>query len=240
MARKLRKDLTQPGDMPKGWGKANEREAYNTRLTQRAAEEEMNRRVIRRQELADALSVPQAARNEFTRGIGDAVVDAEAYLKSPQARQHAAYAAVAGGVASLGGTGAAYLGNRYEQQVDGLPTDPFSVVGRMASGGGPVLMGAVGTDPLAQARLNIQEAQRGLGSDAVLAAVVDDQLSAASQPQQSAFDQQVSAMVDARAQELQGTPIQKSDGSVAPMPYDTAIRLAQEEVGLQLRAEGIV
>ena len=85
----------------------------------------------------------------------------------------------------------------------------------------------------------MQEAQQTLGSDAVLAAVVEDQLVGQAQAEQ-VFEQQVSALVDARAAELQGTPIQKSDGSVAPMPYDTAIRLAQEEVALQLRAEGIV
>ena len=118
------------------------------------------------------------------------------------------------------------LGDYYDQVADGLSTDPLSVLGRSISNLG--VGGGVGTDPLASARLKVQEAQQQLGSDAVLAAVVEDQLVGQAQAEK-VFDQKVSALVDARAAELQGTPIQKSDGSLAPMGYETAIRLAQNE-----------
>ena len=70
--------------------------------------------------------------------------------------------------------------------------------------------------------------------------ILEQQQQAADDVEVNQFNQQVSQMVDKRAQELQSVPIQKSDGTVAPMGFDTAIRLAQEEVGLQLRAQGIV
>ena len=43
-------------------------------------------------------------------------------------------------------------------------------------------------------------------------------------------------MIDQRAQQLMGQPIQRSDGSVAPMPYDQAQRIATEQVNMELRA----
>ena len=46
----------------------------------------------------------------------------------------------------------------------------------------------------------------------------------------------VQGMIDQRAQQLMGQPIQKSDGSVAPMPYDQAQRIATEQVNMELRA----
>ena len=105
----------------------------------------------------------------------------------------------------------------------------------------------VGSDPLAQARNSVAQANALLGSERMLEAAALDQIDYMEQQQQATddvggnqFNQQVSQLVDARAQELQSVPIQKSDGTVAPMGFDTAIRLAQEEVGLQLRAQGIV
>ena len=105
----------------------------------------------------------------------------------------------------------------------------------------------VGTDPLAQARNSVAQANAALGSERMLEALTLDQIDYMDQQKQATgdvevnqFNEQVSQMVDARAQELQSMPIQKSDGTVAPMGFDTAIRLAQEEVNLQLRAEGIV
>jgi len=44
-------------------------------------------------------------------------------------------------------------------------------------------------------------------------------------------------MIDARAKQLMGIPIQKADGSVAPMGFDAAQRLATEQVHMQLRAQ---
>jgi len=43
-------------------------------------------------------------------------------------------------------------------------------------------------------------------------------------------------MIDSRASTLMQVPIQRADGSVAPMNYDTAMRLATEQVSMELRA----
>ena len=200
-----------------------------------------NRLVGARTRLLNDLHIPQALRNDFSRGIADNFVDGTYQNAANRAvnrgKSIAPYALAAGG-GTAGLMGAAGLAEAYYQQdSEGNSINPLAVLGRGISNFGGV--GSVGTDPLASARLNVQEAQQTLGSDAVLAAVVEDQLVGQAQAEQ-VFEQQVSALVDARAAELQGTPIQKSDGSVAPMPYDTAIRLAQEEVALQLRAEGVV
>lgn len=130
---------------------------------------------------------------------------------------------------------------------------PYAALGGIAAAGAGYAMNGgqqfagVGTDPLAQARNSVAKANALLGSERMLEAAALDQIDYMQQQQQAAddvevnqFNQQVSQMVDARAQELQSVPIQKSDGTVAPMGFDTAIRLAQEEVGLQLRAQGIV
>ena len=42
--------------------------------------------------------------------------------------------------------------------------------------------------------------------------------------------------IDARAQQLMSEPIQKSDGSVGPMGFDTAQRIATEQLAMELRA----
>ena len=42
-----------------------------------------------------------------------------------------------------------------------------------------------------------------------------------------------------RVAELRQTPIQKADGTVAPMTYDTAQRLALEQIGMELRTGGV-
>ena len=52
-----------------------------------------------------------------------------------------------------------------------------------------------------------------------------------------AFEGSVEGMIDARAKQLMGIPIQKADGSVAPMGFDAAQRLATEQAHMQLRAQ---
>ena len=49
----------------------------------------------------------------------------------------------------------------------------------------------------------------------------------------------VQQMIDTRAEQLRGIPIQKSDGSVTPMPFDTAQRIATEQVAMELRAGNV-
>ena len=46
----------------------------------------------------------------------------------------------------------------------------------------------------------------------------------------------VQQKIDARAAALMQQPIQRSDGTVMPMPYDQAQRIATEQVNMELRA----
>lgn len=243
MARQRIKNLTEPGSA--GWNPlSNKRRAYNENVSKRRAEEDINSRVDRRQEIAEALKIPGAMGNEFTRSVGDRYVDAERYVQSPEFARDSQMAALVGAGVLAAGTGAAYLGARNQQQVDYQPTDPFSVAGRMVSNlnvGQPV-----GTDVLAEARNKVSQARQLVGTEAMLEALTVDEVNQLRGEQEMAMTpmeiQQmadVQSMIDTRASQLMGTPIQKSDGSVAPMPYDTAQRLATEQVAMELRANQV-
>ncbi len=133
---------------------------------------------------------------------------------------------------------------------------PYAIGGGAAALGGAYAMGGlnggmnvgpVGVDPLAASRNKIAEANALLGSDRMLEAAALDQIDYMAEQAAGTdevavqqFNQQVSQLVDQRAAELRTTPILKSDGTSAPMPYDTSVRLAQEEVSMQLRAQGIL
>ena len=126
--------------------------------------------------------------------------------------------------------------------MDYQPTDPFSVAGRMVNNAGES-MGSVGLDPLAEARNKVSEARKIVGSEAMLEALTVDEIEQLRGEQEMAmtpmeYEQMagVQQMIDRRAEQLRGTPIQKSDGSVAPMPFDTAQRIATEQVAMELRA----
>ena len=236
MARKRITNLTDPGKQP-----LFNRAEYIRLSEQRRGEDENNRRVDRRQQMAEGLNIPEAMGNEFTRGVGDRVVDAESYLKSQQFQDHALAAAILGGGTLATAGAASYLGARNQQQKDYQPTDPFSVVGRMVNNGGTT--GAVGLDSLAEARNKVSEARRIVGSENMLEALAADEITQMRGEQEMAMTPadygqmaQVQQMIDQRAQQLMGQPIQKSDGSVAPMPFDTAQRLATEQVAMELRA----
>ena len=133
---------------------------------------------------------------------------------------------------------------------------PYAIGGGAAALGGAYAMGGlqgglsnspIGMDPLAASRNKIAEANALLGSERMLEAAALDQIdfmgeqaAASEEVAVQQFNQQVSQLVDQRAAELRQTPIMKSDGTSAPMPYDTSVRLAQEEVSMQLRAQGIL
>ena len=238
MARKRITNLTDPGKAP---GLFQSRKEYNQKMQQRMAEDEINRRVDRRRQMAEGVNIPEAMGNEFTRGVGDRVVDAESYLKSQQFEDHAIAAALLGGATGLGAGAVSYLGARNDQQMDYQPTDPFSVAGRMVNNVG--VSSSVGLDPLADARNKVSEARQIVGSEAVLEALTADEVAQLRGEQEMAmtpmeYEQMsgVQQMIDRRAEQLRGTPIQKSDGSVAPMPFDTAQRIATEQVAMELRA----
>ena len=203
-------------------------QANNERQQRNANKAENNQKVnLRESRLGtDATNVQQF--------LADRRIDAE------QAAPYAlAAGALAGGTALTGSARQAFN----DQQSAYQPTDFLSVAGRMVNNANGV--GAVGVDSLAEARNKVADARRIVGTEAMLEALAVDEIAqlrsenkAASKPMELQAELAVQAMIDERAELLMSQPIQKSDGSVAPMPYDTAQRLATEQVHMQLRAEG--
>ena len=143
------------------------------------------------------------------------------------------------------GAGAGVVGieglKAYSNQAnDYLPTDPLAIAGRMANNIGG--SGGIGLDPLAEARNNVAAARQIVGSENMLAALAEDEIAQLRGEQDIAMQPTeyaqfgVQQMIDQRVGELMQQPIQRSDGSVAPMPYDQAQRIATEQVNMELRA----
>jgi len=176
--------------------------------------------------------------------------NAEQYLMDRRidAEEFAPTALMAGG-AALGVAGIGGLANAYSQQAnDYLPTGPLAVTGRAISN--LYTDTPVGTDPLAEARNNVNAARNLVGSENMLAALADDEITqmrserelmeaAMSSPEDAAISRVTRDMVDNRARELMQTPIQYSDGSVRPMRYDEAVRHATEQVNMEMRANQV-
>ncbi|QNI53390.1 hypothetical protein SynBIOSE41_00858 [Synechococcus sp. BIOS-E4-1] len=219
-----------------------------------AAAEQIRRQNERVQGREDVMEyLPEFMKSDATRNVIDAVGDAQAQVR---AIPRGAY--LAAGITGTAGAVAA-LNAANQLMNEGYEPTPFRVASRSTGNfidgitGG--IAGGLGLDPLAKARANVQQMNESIGSPAVVRALVDDEVRAAEEAQSlefraqqraidqgpaNTFDSQVADLVNNRAQELMATPIQQSDGSVAPMDFDTAIRLAQQEVGMQLRAEGIL
>lgn len=144
---------------------------------------------------------------------------------------------VLGGVGSTVAT-AALLNAYNDQQQAGLDTGFLPTVGRatgnaiggigsMVSGIGT---GTVGQDPLAQARNNIRTSQEALASNRVLEAVVldaiDPQMQAQVEAEVAAMD--VETLIDAKANELMGTPYIDASGNTRYMsPQDAYSKALQ-------------
>jgi hypothetical protein len=152
--------------------------------------------------------------------------------------------AVAGAGLAAGGAGLmAYSDLKSEY----APADIGSVAGRAIKNvTGGFGTASVGVDPLMEARNNVAAARQLVGSENMLAALADDEITAlraeqdmSMTPTEFAQYSSVQQMIDNRAQQLQGTPTQRADGSVSPMPYDTAQRLASEQVAMELRANQV-
>ena len=153
------------------------------------------------------------------------------------------------GAGTLGIAGICGLANAYSQQTnDYLPNDPFAVTGRAISN--LYTATPVGTDPLAEARNNVNTARNLVGSENMLAALAEGEITqmrserelmeaAMSSPEDTAISRVTRDMVDSRAKELMQTPIQYSDGSVRPMRYDEAVRHATEQVNMEMRANQV-
>ena len=168
--------------------------------------------------------------------ITDMAVTAKYLPSDPRAQLTAAGLGVAG-LAGAGLQAYSDLGSEY------APRDFFSVAGRAVSNLNPFSGAGVGVDPLSEARNNVAQARQLVGSENMLAALADDEIAQMRAEQELVMTPAeleglsgVQEMIDARAQQLMATPIQKSDGSVGPMPYDQAQRYATEQVAMELRA----
>lgn len=187
---------------------------------------------------ADAMlgAMPERVQNlPYARDVADRIVDIRNLPSNPRAQ------IAAGGLAAaalVGGGIKAYA----DQRSDYLPAGPFDVAGRMINNLIPAQQ-SVGADPLAAARNNVAQAADLVGTEAVLDAIAADQINemrgisqAAMSPMEYEQLNSVQAMIDQRAAQLMQQPIQKSDGSVSPMGFDTAQRLATEQVAMEMRA----
>ena len=214
----------------------NEEAAYLQNQQRRAEIADNNERYQDRRRMMAGL--PAAVR--FAPGaqtVGDAIVDVNRMGQGVGQRiQSMPVVPTVGGAALITGLGAAGVGAgsgafAYGQLVEeGLPTDGMSVAGRMAMNAAGTMPGftGVGADPLAEARFKVQQAQKQLGSDAVLEAVVLDELDANGgvADRDKVFDQ----MVDAKADQLMQEGKVDGEGNFTPMPANQAYELAYKIV----------
>lgn len=269
MPRVNRQLIHHPGVMPKrswipfnGQNKADRRQ-YRTDLTAWEQAIAHNEMVTRRDNMLDAS--PQWVQNiPNAEVVADRVVDLQdSGIARGAAGLGRGVAGVMGGVGgTLGAVGGA-LGNPWSRGAlavgagsavtagallagaNDLESDGYYNPGLAASAGRAAsnIGGAIGSymaDPLARARNNIQESGELLGSPAVLEAMANDQVEVMEQPDPNQpFDYEVMALIDARAKQLQGTPIPSADGP-KPMPWDTAQNRATEQVIAELRANGVL
>lgn len=150
---------------------------------------------------------------------------------------------IGGGLVGLGAAGA--TAQAYADQSNEFgSTNPIAVVGRAVNNtfGGT----SVGGDPLAAARNNVSNAAQLVGTEAMLEAITQDQVNemrgineVSLTPMEIQQNVAVQQMIDARAAQLMQQPIQKADGSVGPMPFDTAQNRATEQIHMELRAAGV-
>ena len=239
MARKYRNPGTAP--IPpenRGWFRGpnpDELAAYEKLKREQQVIKGNNRRAAEARQMMQGL--PEGMKNDTVRGVADRAVDARAYLSSPGFRQAAALTALGAGVGVVGIEGLKAYSN---QANDYLPTDPWAIAGRMANNIGGY--NSVGVDPLAEARNNVAAARQIVGSENMLAALAEDEIQQLRGEQEMALQPTeystfgVQSMIDQRVGELMQQPIQRSDGSVAPMPFDQAQRIATEQVNMELRA----
>jgi hypothetical protein len=203
---------------------------------------QQRRNDIRANEMVDKSEQYLAALPEFlrkqpgAREAMDVAVTAQ-YLPTDRRAQIAAGSLL--GAGALGSIAQAYN----QQASEYAPTNPLAVAGRMVSNLNPLTGQGVGGDPLAAARNNVATAAQLVGSEEVLEAVAQDQLDemrainqVAMTPIEVQENMAVQKMIDARASQLMQQPIQRADGSVAPMGYDSAMRLATDQINMELRA----
>jgi hypothetical protein len=208
-----------------------------------AARELQNARVQYRQEMAEQL--PEMIRdNAYARRAVNAAETVGHHLrKVPYVP-----IGIAGTTAVLGGAG---LQAYSELSSEYKPTNVGTVAGRAISNLNPfdnaAAAGVVGADPLAAARNNVAAASALVGSEEVLGAIAKEQMMQMTEDeafvQELVSDGEISRvtrdMVDTRARELMQNPIVFSNGDVRNLRYDEALRFAQEQVHMEMRANNV-
>lgn len=239
MARKYK----NPGQAPakpdnRGWFRGpnpDEQAAYLKQLELQAAIKAENRKAAQARKMLQGL--PEGLKGEAVRNVADLLVDAQQVARNPAIQRNVGLTAAGIGTGVIG---IEALKAYADQSNDYLPRDPLAIAGRMANNIGGY--NTVGVDPLMEARNNVAAARQIVGSENMLAALAEDEIAAlraeqdmALQPTQyEAFG--VQQMIDQRVGELMQQPIQRADGSVMPMGYDQAQRIATEQVNMELRA----
>ena len=212
-----------------------EQAAYLKQLEQQAAIKADNRKAAQARQIMQGL--PDGMKNDAVRSAADRLIDAQVMLTNPAFQRGVGLTALGAGAGVVGIEGLKAYSN---QANDYLPTDPLAIAGRMANNIGG--SGGIGLDPLAEARNNVAAARQIVGSENMLAALAEDEIAQLRGEQDIAMQPTeyaqfgVQQMIDQRVGELMQQPIQRSDGSVAPMPYDQAQRIATEQVNMELRA----
>ena len=214
---------------------AKELEEYELNQARRAGIEDNNALYRERRRMMAGVPAPIRGTG-VAKEVGDAIVNARiARDNTMRSIQNIPVVPTALGAAGLGaattaGAGALAYGQLVEE---GLATDPLSVIGRVAGNTYDMLpgMGGVGTDPLASARRNVQDAQRALGSDAMLEAIVIDQL--AEKPMTGENSAAFTQRVEQLAAQIQREGSINSQGEHVPTPahqaWDQAYKIAKVE-----------
>ena len=190
----------------------------------------------RQNQMVDEAAALREKYQRMPETVADMAMTAK-YLPTDSRAQIAAAGLAGLGVAGAGLQAYSELGSEY------APRDIFSVAGRTVSNLNPFGGAGVGVDPLKEARNNVAAARQIVGSENMLEALANDEIAQMRAEQEVAMTpveleglNGVQSMIDARTAQLMQQPIQKSDGTVGPMPYDTASRLATEQVAMELRA----
>ena len=211
-----------------------------------AAREVQNARLQRRQDMQSAL--PERLRdNDYARQVVNAAENVANALDGKPILPITLGVLGAGTAAVAGGAG---LQAYSELSSEYAPVNVGTVAGRAVSnvfGGGGVGAGAVGVDPLAEARNSVARAAELVGTEGMLEALTADKVKEMGDTKAAlvsglTMDQVTtvaSNMIDERARELMQTPIEFSDGDIRTLRYDEAIRYATEQVHMDLRANSV-
>ena len=245
MARqRIRKeDFVNPGSKP-GLGdifNKKKKSSYEKAMAEYKNQQKQNEQVARAEAMEQLL--PKVLQGDQARTFADRVVDVQDFLNAPNVRRNALIGAGVLGAGTVAGAG---LTAYSDQSNEYLPRDPMAVAGRMVTNAFGSAQ-PVGMDPLAEARNNVAKAAELVGTEAMLGALAEDQMVQMADEKKVLTDaisaEQVGRvtrdLIDSRAKELMQQPIQYSDGTVRTMRYDEAVRYAERQIHMEMRANNV-